>query len=130
MANLYIGKFVSESKFIEDPAAFIPHILNPNRQALEALITKPEVERKLLLRLQKKAATYAQDIALDGDLKVNDGGTINGVGKIDVDGVVDLYESYIIPLTKEVEVSVVLTDYSLLLIEVLYLSRWNTSCIV
>ena len=26
-------------------------------------------------------------------------------GKIDTDGVLDLYESYIIPLTKEVEVS-------------------------
>lgn len=60
------------------------------------------MERKLLLRLQKKAATYAQDIALDGDL--NGDGKVNGVDKIDVDGVVDLYESYIIPLTKEVEV--------------------------
>lgn len=93
-----IGKFVSESKFVDNPAAFIPHILKPDRQALEALITKPEVERRLLLRLQKKAATYAQDIAADGELSVN------GL-KIDVDGVVDLYESYIIPLTKEVEVS-------------------------
>jgi chorismate mutase len=99
------GKFVSESKFIDNPAAFIPHILKPNRQALETLITKPEVERKLLLRLQKKAATYAQDIAVD-DHK-GDGACSKpyGLVKIDVDGVVDLYESYIIPLTKEVEVS-------------------------
>jgi chorismate mutase len=94
------GKFVSESKFIENPGAFIPHILKPNREALEALITKPEVERKLLLRLQKKAATYAPHIAVDGESDAN----TNGVGKIDVDGVIDLYESYIIPLTKEVEV--------------------------
>ena len=95
------GKFVSESKFRENPAAFIPHILNPNREALDALITKPEVEKKLLLRLQKKAATYAQDI-VEGDAPSNG---LNGkANKIDVDGVVDLYESYIIPLTKEVEV--------------------------
>ena len=79
---------------MENPAAFIPHILNPNRQALEALITKPEVEQKLLVRLQKKAATYAQEIGMEGGAN----------SKIDVDGVVDLYESYIIPLTKEVEV--------------------------
>lgn len=98
------GKFVSESKFIAKPSDFIPHILNPNREALEALITKPEVEQKLLLRLQKKAATYAQDFA-DGDQSSNrTGGKLNGHGKIDVDGVVDLYESYIIPLTKEIEV--------------------------
>lgn len=122
------GKFVSESKFIENPAAFIPHILKPNRQVLEALITKPEVERKLLLRLRKKAATYAQDIAVDDHHKFDaespklngvsshangespkfhglESPKLNGTDKIDVDGVVDLYESYIIPLTKEVEVS-------------------------
>jgi len=102
------GKFVSESKFLDDPPAFIPHILNPNRAALEALITKPEVERKLLLRLQKKAATYAQDIGVDGDYNVTRVDLENGSGKIDVDGVVDLYESYIIPLTKEVEVDYLL----------------------
>ena len=100
LTNLSTGKFVSESKFVENPAAFIPHILKPNREALDALITKPEVEKKLLLRLQKKAATYAQDI-VEGDSPTKD---INGkANKIDVDGVVDLYESYIIPLTKEVE---------------------------
>lgn len=96
------GKFVSESKFSADPAAFIPHILKPNRQALEALITKPEVERKLLLRLRKKASTYAQDFNPDGDAIANS--HVNGTAKIDVDGVVELYENYIIPLTKEVEV--------------------------
>jgi chorismate mutase len=111
LLTLPTGKFVSESKFMENPAAFIPHILNPNRAALEELVTKPEVERKLLVRLQKKASTYAQDIVADEPL--SNGVGINGVNgkvngkstKIDVDGVVDLYESYIIPLTKEVEVS-------------------------
>jgi chorismate mutase len=79
----------------------VPHILNANRAALDALITKPEVERRLLQRLRKKAITYAQDFAADGEVQVSTSG-----GKIDVDGVVDLYESYIIPLTKEVEVRV------------------------
>jgi chorismate mutase len=97
MFPCFTGKFVSESKFEENPSVFLPHILKPNRAALEALITRPDVERKLLLRLRKKAATYAQDFATDGEG--------NGSLKIDVDGVVDLYESYIIPLTKEVEVS-------------------------
>ena len=40
---------------------------------------------------------YAQEFAPDGEPKW-------GEAKIDVDGVVDLYESYIIPLTREVEV--------------------------
>ena len=99
--NSSTGKFVSESKFAEDPATFIPHILKRNCEALHALISKPDVEKKLLLRLKKKAATYSQDI-VDGDNK-----DVNcKPNKIDVDGVVDLYESYIIPLTKEVEVRI------------------------
>ncbi|KAF9221568.1 chorismate mutase [Gyrodon lividus] len=104
--RVHYGKFVSESKFSADPAAFIPHILTPNRGTLEALITKPEVERKLLLRLRKKAATYAQEFNPDGDAITNS--HLNASAKIDVDGVVELYENYIIPLTKEVEVDYLL----------------------
>jgi chorismate mutase len=99
--RVHYGKFVSESKFQSKPSAFIPHIQNRNYKALEGLITKPEVEHALLLRLRKKAATYAQDIVTDGVIP-------NGSSKIDVDGVVDLYESFIIPLTKEVEVEYLL----------------------
>jgi len=39
---------------------------------------------------------------------VVNGKSITTSSKIDVDGVVDLYESYIIPLTKEVEVDYLL----------------------
>ncbi|KAJ7459896.1 chorismate mutase [Mycena latifolia] len=110
--RVHYGKFVSESKFQDNPAAFIPHILDRNRAALEGLITKPEVERKLLQRLQKKAATYAQDFAQDGELKRDVNGNVDVTGKIDVDGVVELYESFIIPLTKEVEVDYLLSRLS------------------
>jgi chorismate mutase len=58
------------------------------------------VERRLLQRLRKKATVYAQDIAADGSPSQD------GAGKIDVDGVVELYEYHIIPLTREVEVRV------------------------
>ena len=87
-----LGKFVSESKFRDDPAAFIPHIRSRNREVLEGLITKPEVERKLLLRLRKKAATYAQEFSPDGDAMSN--GHVSANAKIDVDGVVRLYENH------------------------------------
>jgi len=61
------------------------------------------VERRLLQRLRKKATLYAQDLAPDGE-PIKDSGS----SKIDVDGVVELYEHYIIPLTKEVEVDYLL----------------------
>lgn len=52
------------------------------------------------MRLRKKAMLYAQDFASDGEPLPN----CSNKGKIDVECVVDLYESYIIPLTKEIEV--------------------------
>ncbi|EIN12976.1 chorismate mutase [Punctularia strigosozonata HHB-11173 SS5] len=105
--RVHYGKFVSESKFSDHPSAFIPHIKTRDREKLEALITKPEVEARLLQRLRKKAALYAQDFAPDGEPLGQ-----SGALKIDVDGVVELYENYIIPLTKEVEV-----DYLLVRLE-------------
>ena len=46
----------------------------------------------------RKATIYAQDFAADGSPNQD------GVGKVDVDGVDELYEHYIILLTKEVKV--------------------------
>ncbi|KZT57248.1 chorismate mutase [Calocera cornea HHB12733] len=116
--RVHYGKFVSETKFRAHPSAFIPHIQSQNRDALGDLITKPEVERALLRRLRKKASLYGQEMGPDGEPVSGLGnGNGNGVGangheeggkgkwKIDVDCVVELYESWIIPLTKEVEVS-------------------------
>ena len=59
--------FVSESKFQAHPAVFIPLIKNRDASGLEALITKPEVERALLARLRKKATLYARELGLDGE---------------------------------------------------------------
>lgn len=115
---------MSESKFRSDPSSFIPHILNPNPTALDALITKPAIERALLNRLGKKASIYGPEIGLDGNpllggqVNINghktppdENGNGNGSGdaagakwKVDVESVRELYESWIIPLTKEVEV--------------------------
>ena len=107
------GKFVSESKFLSDPASFIPHILNPNPAALDALITKPAVERALLARIGKKASIYGPELGPDGELPTRGsidggddgkGGNKAGKWRVDVETVRELYESWIIPLTKEVEV--------------------------
>ena len=158
--HTHIGMFVSESKFQANPSAFIPLIQNCDTAGLEALITKPEVERALLARLRKKATLYARELGMDGEPIVvsdadadaddkkqlvrpavngNGNGTANGnssngdvktrkengkengdvgpaaasgcVGvnrhkfRIEVGDVERLYEDWIIPLTKEVEVS-------------------------
>lgn len=98
--SLTAGMFVSESKFLDNPHHFIPHILAspPNTEALTALIYKPEVEARLLVRLGNKAKIYGGEIDADGRL-IGD-----ATGKIDVDEVVRLYKDWVIPLTKDVEV--------------------------
>ena len=97
--------FVSESKFRSAPADFIPHILNPNEEALAALITKPAVEAALLVRLAKKAFFYGQELDAAGNPAPTDAKDL----KLDVQEVVKLYKDYIIPLTKDVEVEYLLT---------------------
>lgn len=107
--RVHFGKFVSESKFRADPSAFIPHIRTRDRERLAGLITKPEVERRLLQRVRNKARLYGQEVDADGKPIVTPtelGGEEGKIGKIDVEGVVELYEHYIIPLTKEVEVGI------------------------
>jgi len=91
--------FVSESKFLSNPSAFVPHILNPNPDALLALITKPAVEAALLVRLENKARWYGAELGPDGE-PVRD----SGKEKVSAEEVVRLYREYIIPLTKDVEV--------------------------
>lgn len=105
--------FVSESKFRSAPSDFIPHIQSspPNREALAGLITKPEVERRLLIRLGNKARLYGGELDAEGkfipptpEQEKGSGSGEGKRGKIDVDQVVGLYRDYVIPLTKDVEV--------------------------
>lgn len=106
LLTLPTGMFVSESKFQEAPWDFIPHILSnpPNTAALEALITKPEVEARLLVRLANKARVYGCEMDADGRVVTAAHSQQTG-GKIDIEQVVRLYRDWVIPLTKDVEVS-------------------------
>jgi monofunctional chorismate mutase len=99
---LIVGMFVSESKFQSAPHLFIPHILAspPNTEGLTSLIYKPEVEARLLVRLANKAKIYGGEFDSEGRIVESE-----GARKIDIEGVVGMYRDYVIPLTKDVEVS-------------------------
>ncbi|RXK41921.1 chorismate mutase [Tremella mesenterica] len=104
--RIHFGMFVSESKFLDAPHDFIPHILStpPNTQALADLITKPAVEAKLLVRLANKARVYGGEMDADGRVVESS----DRKGKIDMEQVVSMYRDYVIPLTKDVEVDYLL----------------------
>jgi chorismate mutase len=76
---------------------------------LEALITKPAVERALLERLSKKALTYGQEISDDQhpeqqqQQQQQNGFAVRH--KMDAKVVVEMYSNWLIPLTRLVEVS-------------------------
>jgi chorismate mutase len=93
--RIHYGKFVAESKFRSDEAKYTAMIRASDRQGLGDAITNKAVEKKVLERLRLKAETYGRDLS---------GGADEGAPKINVDAVVAMYEDFVIPLTKEVEV--------------------------
>ncbi|KAK6085600.1 chorismate mutase [Seiridium cupressi] len=96
--RIHFGKFVAESKFRSERDHFTKLIQAKDGDAIGDAITKPEVERQVLRRLALKAKTYGKDPASD-----------DKESRIDVDKVVEMYEQFVIPITKEVEVDYLLT---------------------
>lgn len=93
--RIHFGKFVAESKFRKETERFVALIKAEDRKGIDEAITDAKVEKKVLERLRLKAKTYGTDpSALNGESPI----------KIDADAVVAMYQDYVIPLTKEVEV--------------------------
>lgn len=98
--RIHFGKFVAESKFQSEPERFTRLIRSGDRDAIGDAITNKAVERTVLERLKLKAQTYGTDpCAAGGD---------SAQSKINVDAVVSMYENFVIPLTKVVEVDYLL----------------------
>ncbi|CAM0134747.1 unnamed protein product [Umbelopsis sp. WA50703] len=99
--RIHYGKFIAESKFRSNPEEYTRLALDNDTQAIDELLTNKAVEIKLLERLRRKALTYGQT------LDQEDAGTSTHL-KVPVNAVVELYERWVIPLTKLVEVEYLL----------------------
>ncbi|EPS40053.1 hypothetical protein H072_6156 [Dactylellina haptotyla CBS 200.50] len=105
--RIHFGKFVAESKFRSEVEVFTKLIEERNSEEIGNRITKKAVEEEVLRRLRYKAKIYGRDPTL----KPDEGGVLDenvGVGKIDVEAVVQMYRDFVIPLTKDVEVEYLL----------------------
>ncbi len=91
--RIHYGKFVAESKFLNNPDTYTRLVNNGDTIGIINLLTNVEVERKVLRRAFVKASTYGQDIT----------GLTEGY-KVDPMLIADIYRDMIIPLTKDVEV--------------------------
>jgi chorismate mutase len=89
---------------------YIRLIQNKDRDAIMELLTNRTVEAALLRRLRRKALIYGSDITETGEVVTKEDEVVEGSPsrKIQADVVVDLYERFVIPLTKEVEVEYLL----------------------
>ncbi|EFX03086.1 chorismate mutase [Grosmannia clavigera kw1407] len=94
--RIHFGKFVAESKFRAETDRFTRLIRASDRDGIGEAIVNKRVEQLVLQRMRNKVETFGQDIAADG--------ATGAPNKINVDAVVALYEDFVIPLTKVVEV--------------------------
>jgi chorismate mutase len=99
--RIHYGKFVAEAKFTQDPGKFEPHIKAQDADAIMAELTYKDVEDNVRRRVAHKARTYGQEVNETG--RVN-----NSQYKIDPELVGALYEHWVMPLTKNVQVAYLL----------------------
>jgi chorismate mutase len=91
--RIHYGKFVAESKFINDEKTYTSLIKSNNREKILELLTDVNIENQVLNRVEIKASTYGQDpLSKAPEFKINPA------------VIKDIYFRWIIPLTKEVEV--------------------------
>ncbi|KAG5147630.1 hypothetical protein AAZX31_06G058700 [Glycine max] len=100
--RIHYGKFIAEAKFRESPKGYEPLIRAKDKEALMKLLTIESVEEMVVKRVKKKAMVLGQEVSLDRNVK--------GIKyKVDPSVVSFLYQKWLIPLTKNVEVEYLLS---------------------
>ncbi|KAF7817304.1 chorismate mutase 2 isoform X1 [Senna tora] len=100
--RIHYGKFVAEVKFRESPHDYEPLIRARDTEGLMKLLTFASVEEMVKKRVEKKAMVFGQEVSLERD------DDDKGNYKVDPSLVSRLYDKWVIPLTKEVEVEYLL----------------------
>ncbi|KAJ3708050.1 hypothetical protein LUZ61_011755 [Rhynchospora tenuis] len=104
--RIHYGKYVAEVKFTDAPQDYSPAISSKDRDRLMNLLTFVAVEEAVKKRVEKKARLFSQNVTLDE----NDSGKTQY--KINPLVVSHLYDKWVMPLTKLVEVEYLLLRLS------------------
>ncbi|KAK3123533.1 hypothetical protein QOZ80_8AG0632310 [Eleusine coracana subsp. coracana] len=102
------GRFVAETKFRGDQQTYTSLIQSKDRDALMKLLTSEAQEDVVKRRVQKKAVVFGQSITLDGPIETDARNSSQAKFKVDPSVVYKLYDQWVIPLTKQVEVEYLL----------------------
>lgn len=101
--RIHFGKFVAEAKFRADPELYTPLIEKGDRDGIMELLTNRAVEERVIERVRLKAITYGQDPEEAANGKCT--------YKVEPSVVADLFDQWIMPLTKEVQVECLLRRF-------------------
>ncbi|KAK9101825.1 hypothetical protein Sjap_019079 [Stephania japonica] len=99
--RIHYGKFVAEVKFRDSPEEYSTAIHAQDGDTLMKLLTFKNVEEMVKRRVEKKAMVFGQEVTLNN---VGD----NETYKIDPSIVSRLYDEWVMPLTKLVQVEYLL----------------------
>ncbi|KAL5206576.1 hypothetical protein ABZP36_034785 [Zizania latifolia] len=100
--RIHYGKFVAEAKFRESPDKYSPAIKAQDKDKLMEMLTYKEVEENVKRRVRSKALTFGQVVGTDASPMADP------PLKMKPDLVAELYDKWLMPLTKEVEVQYLL----------------------
>jgi len=107
--RIHYGKFVAEAKFRDQTAKYTALIRARDADGIMELLTDKAVEKRVVERVRAKAFTFGQDITGPlGAAPAPAAAATNGAGqgrlKVCPELVANMYEEWVMPLTKEVEV--------------------------
>uniref|UniRef100_A0ACD5V7V8 Uncharacterized protein n=1 Tax=Avena sativa TaxID=4498 RepID=A0ACD5V7V8_AVESA len=107
--RIHCGKYVAEVKFKDSPQDYTPPIHAKDSNALMNLLTFKEVVEKVKKRVEKKARIFGQNVTLEEDtVNKQDGNARDSECKVDPKVLSKLYDLWVMPLTKDVEVEYLL----------------------
>merc|ERR1712039_615086 len=110
--RIYYGLFVAESKFRSETAKATALIEAKDRDGLMAFITKPEVEKKNIQRVVLKARIFAQNIVAGEPGQLAPILSSASTYKLEPEYIGTVFEEFLMPLTKDVEVDYLLARLS------------------
>ncbi|KAF8772938.1 hypothetical protein HU200_005339 [Digitaria exilis] len=102
------GRYVAEVKFRGDQQTYTSLIQAKDRDALMKLLTSEAQEDVVKRRVEKKAIVFGQSITSDGPIETSVNNSSGTDFKVDPSVVYKLYDQWVIPLTKQVEVEYLL----------------------
>ncbi|OEL26271.1 Chorismate mutase 2 [Dichanthelium oligosanthes] len=106
--RIHIGKYVAEVKFKDAPQDYSPLIQAKDSNSLMDLLTFKAVEEKVKKRVEKKARTFGQNVNLEDNAGKQEGTAGDSECKVDPTVLSKLYDQWVMPLTKDVEVEYLL----------------------